>query len=1859
MMAFISGSAMAAPLRWVCNGSSTKEGEWLSITHTSNSPNWYSGMTLLIDGASTPGSKALKMQSDTKIIINLTKKANVTIGVTTKNNNAIKVANAKIKFDGTASESILEEDQKASTGVYTSKEITYTNVAAGEHTITRNSSELGVYYIKVDYDTNDQPYTVTFNQNGATSLTETAANAGIVLPGLKNENVAVPTFGWSRADNVTNADTYRDGQFAEGYWEFAVPAGDVIHQTAIGLTPGGKYLISLSAAASYADWSDFGCFTGDNLTKVFAGDQETFIPVVTRRSVAEGEENTVTFLATADSDGKLKYGIKNVTPSGNWYIIKVNSITKCDGTDGLLGWYDTNGNKVGDAGQTIYPEADMTLKAKYAYTLKSVIKNSITELETVNGEAFDGEAIPVKKYLTKDGILYNTPNNNPGTYYGITLNQPGEYKKDYTAVNEFHGATIDGSENARVVFLAEAEDIQGFGRKTDDNVKARCSNLYGGEVRNYPAVITSLPNGQYRIFAGVRGNSSTTYKIYVNDEEKASEEGTGSPQEFGTDVVELNQKSTEIKAGLAAGSSVWDFFIIVKTGDAVVECPHTIYEGDVIGETDNSSAWWRAHSKQFELSKGNSRTFTFTSNNFDKTTSASYEKNWGFIITNILGHNGDVSWNSNGGKELFALSGSASNWGVGTPNIKFYRGTTQIGAGGDDEFFTDMASGPAETTISVSYAGKRIYLQGKIRTSNGQTYTIYDTSEEIDKNVNNNKVYMFFAVANNHFTNFQVTEEQPAYQVISIPGLLADDDAEPTDATDEQGTVSIKDADGIDVDNWTYVAYGTSLTFTATPGTEYIFSRWANNQTDATRIVTYDQQYVMYSYFKPADGVLTVAKPADLTIESGTNTTLTANAQWAGGDMPATGATYSWYVKNDNGDTYEMPSGQGLTTNTFNYHQDSGHEGRWYYHVVVTYNGKTEESDWAKLIVKGGHVEVGETPVTVTFTADNNETNGYVRTDADKYSGSKDIDGVRYPVIINNEKYISVTEKGAKYVVISTRKGGGSGNGQIKVYFDDDLVETIDVLNKETKITERIKLTETVDAGVHTVKIVGSSQYNGDLSVQYVKLSANDKAQLNVTSAEVKMRQPLNIDLVADSQGEITMLSGSTTEFFDASLNNGVLTITPKKAGTGTITFAIAANDGYDANDGVTFDVTVRKQNITMVYEPDSYIWNYEEQATAPAFVKPQLYFKDENGKTITDYEFTGITYGVTDETLVNSDNGDITIHQNSQGSGIAAAKWPGDENYNTPEYATYTVSIIQGVSFKTALSGQYKVGDKGYLTDNGARTDANLTEYDKEKLLLTFTYGGWNLASKDNSYKDAGGKTLTDSWKKGTQEDKKLFPPVDPDFLYHSSGTQNAKSETFPTYGNFTAGDVFSLPVRGAYMTFEPTVNGTLSVYILQNGCLNGFTDTDKKNNADGYNPQNDAAKPGEFASRSVFVVDGEGHNVEDYTVFKNKTNQTVNAKYYSSTSDKAEGEYYYLVTDPSDPRYDNPLNVATWSGFKSLSPKNQEAYKEGWNSNPFFGTQEIVRLENGSYSAIQKGMMKYTFYVAAGQTYYIFANSSKIGFVGCNFVKDEEAKQPTQTLALSETMAYNPGSLEKEVGSSINVPMYKTVTLGRSFTAGNWNTICLPFTMTEQEVEENFGKGTELIILDNVNIEGDKATIHFTYHEIQSIVAGFPYLIKPAQDCGSISVSNKIINPDTQLTTFASNGYTSKGIDGFCTANISNGKGNNNYSHQLKAGDIFLSSNTLYISKGASYLKGYRAYIDAPVGAQVASISFEYGHAWDEDEEPTAIGIAEMDPEVISTFGGMMQGVYNLNGQKVANSTDNLPKGIYIVNGQKVTVE
>lgn len=927
------------------------------------------------------------------------------------------------------------------------------------------------------------------------------------------------------------------------------------------------------------------------------------------------------------------------------------------------------------------------------------------------------------------------------------------------------------------------------------------------------------------------------------------------------------------------------------------------------------------------------------------------------------------------------------------------------------------------------------------------------------------------------------------------------------------------------------------------------------------------------------------------------------------------------------------------------------------------------------------------------------------------------VDGPFYN-IKNKGNYVTVTADGAIAFSVDAFHGNSKDTRKMHVYVDDVEILAISVDPAEYVTSPIIA---TGGTGTHTIKITGDGKdvYLADI-VFYTEKTV---PKMNPSDVTVKVGETKQLHLTLPegcilngmtSSGDASKVTASFVRD-DETQRKGELTLTGLQVTGNTptsVTFSITAGANTIYNSGTaTIEIDVLKAGLTLAYsdgdagdEATMYVCNADE--TTPSLPTITLTAKDDSGNPVS-LDNLNITYTSDDHTVATvSNTGVITlVHPYGNGTARIKARSTGNASYDDAE-AEYSITIQRGVNWKIAEHPTFKdappaVRDTFHVYKNVGGT---------EKLYLIGTFGGWNRNNNTYNYPNTT-TPKTDHWY-GNDKNKKMTTSssgVD-GFSKYRSGGQDASNESMYSslkqyyndviygverFGWFKQPDngeshPFTLPVRGAYVTLEPAVNGTLSVYIEQNGPWNNDKNDIYDNDGNWISQVNGKAvkfpghAPYQYRPHAFFIVDQNGKLVEDYTPVNivTRTAVTGGISTGSSSADPAaaleafcdkygceKGEKFKCILDETADGYNDATNVGNWKEFKEyMSAEEQQRVHDNWSAG-VNGAQVITKLDNGAYLALHGGMVKYTFHVVSGQTYYIFSNFSKIGFSGVNFVPDEEA-QPSDTLALSETVAYDPSTLKAAEGNN-TVPMYETITLDRSFTDGKWNTICLPFGMTEKEVRDVFGENTELIILDRVSVDEGHANIYMVYHEIQNILAGYPYLIKPTQDVDHIEVHNKLIDPTQQVYEFTNGDYTSTGVSGFCypqtfvVDGVTYDKDVKKNSTLLKEGDIFLSGNTLYVSRGKSFLKGYRSYLrkDNEEAAPAKSASLFFDNPWDDEEtgnEPTLIDVAQMADELREQIEVTVPaGVYNLGGQRVSDTVKNLPRGMYISKGKKIIIK
>lgn len=571
--------------------------------------------------------------------------------------------------------------------------------------------------------------------------------------------------------------------------------------------------------------------------------------------------------------------------------------------------------------------------------------------------------------------------------------------------------------------------------------------------------------------------------------------------------------------------------------------------------------------------------------------------------------------------------------------------------------------------------------------------------------------------------------------------------------------------------------------------------------------------------------------------------------------------------------------------------------------------------------------------------------------------------------------------------------------------------------------------------------------------------------------------------------------------------------------------------------------------------------------------------------------------------------------------------------------------------------------------------TYSPMTPLFNQNKTLAVTLGGWSFTDRDTAPVSKEGLTYGDKNKWADDSSKATWVIKGFDYYLPGLTCQNARQEDgacpLPSETQWydgklqkvkgsTVDPMFYVPCSGAYLTVEPKTNGKVSVSVFQNGVF------DKSGGVYAYRPQ-----------RRVFVLDEAGKVVASETTISATGGKLTVAD--KKATDKLANPYDItnypcnitgLATGPAttgggkdsnpSPKVEEVMKhfrgmtsfVMTEVGFQNNVYESNIDNKVTWgdNATPNNGADDNVKGSHG-WSVLVDAAVTYTFDVKAGKTYYIYNYGSKLGFYGFSF--DEAKGQPVTNYE------FNDG--ETNIIVPTKAGELSTAKVNRAMKAGVWTTCVLPFSLNKQQVDAIFGKtydrgtpnGTQILYFDRV--EGTKAI--FVRHAYNNIVAGKPFLIKPAQDVASINTAEV-------------EGYPYVTIENTQPAEWCKGNGYvwmASYSNDLtvKEGDCFISN------KDGSFknfvgdpgtLKGFRGYLKN-IGtngvSEAKKLTVGMGSNVTTDETSAIDGIlidGDMPADSVTAADGK---VYNLNGQVVATSYRQfqaLPGGVYVVNGKKV---
>ena len=233
------------------------------------------------------------------------------------------------------------------------------------------------------------------------------------------------------------------------------------------------------------------------------------------------------------------------------------------------------------------------------------------------------------------------------------------------------------------------------------------------------------------------------------------------------------------------------------------------------------------------------------------------------------------------------------------------------------------------------------------------------------------------------------------------------------------------------------------------------------------------------------------------------------------------------------------------------------------------------------------------------------------------------------------------------------------------------------------------------------------------------------------------------------------------------------------------------------------------------------------------------------------------------------------------------------------------------------------------------------------------------------------------------------------------------------------------------------------------------------------------------------------------------------------------------------------------------------------------------------------------------------------------------------TTTITLDETDTNN--TIEAKTGVN--------VTLKRTMAKGVWNTICLPFEVSEDKAKTAFGAGVKIAVLDTKSTD---KTLKFYDCTTLGIPAATPCLIKPSE----VKTSNEYVFENVNIVADELTYDTTDGNLAFrgiynmvdVTTDVKN-IGDDYYAAFLGA------NNTIFKANVGGTMKGFRAYFAIPKDTAASALRVVI--------DGTATSIKNIDSEVVESNAP----VYNLQGQRVDGN--NLTPGIYVKAGKKFVVK
>lgn len=339
-----------------------------------------------------------------------------------------------------------------------------------------------------------------------------------------------------------------------------------------------------------------------------------------------------------------------------------------------------------------------------------------------------------------------------------------------------------------------------------------------------------------------------------------------------------------------------------------------------------------------------------------------------------------------------------------------------------------------------------------------------------------------------------------------------------------------------------------------------------------------------------------------------------------------------------------------------------------------------------------------------------------------------------------------------------------------------------------------------------------------------------------------------------------------------------------------------------------------------------------------------------------------------------------------------------------------------------------------------------------------------------------------------------------------------------------------------------------------------------------------------------------------------------------------------------------DNGTTGTTAGGFTSdeISKDGVKVYcsRASFASNPYRfngSSTSTISVEKGNIIRIEIVGDGLTKLVKNGEGEYDITNNNIVWTGSAKSVSFKNNKDLANYAAVTNIRIYieypNVKTFKYNENEANNIEAWEIsdITLNRTLVANKWNTLCVPFAISEEEIKANFGEGTLVEKFEAVN--GN--TVNFA--DATSIEAGVPYLIKPTVAGTTYTFNGKEVSADAPKTEGNAD-VTFQGI--YSPTDITN-------NGTVKAAGVTEDGKVLFVNPG-SKTKAFRCFFTISDNASITPAMLKVSIKGVE----TAINSIVMD-----NSNATDNAIYNLQGQRVNGNS--LTKGIYIKNGKKFAVK